>query len=253
METKKCSKCNETRNINLFGKIKGVPRYDCNLCRKAYREANKEHIREKQKEFYNKNKNELIIKNKEYRDANKEKINEQRKEYRNRDDVKEHIKAKNKEYLPIRKEKIKQRRLTDNNFRISEALRSKFHKFIKGQKTSISNYLGCDLNFYTKWIESNFTNEMSWDNYGKEWDMDHVIPTSILDFSNEKNIKFCYNWINFRPLKKSDNMSKSNKLYNNYILNQINDVKKYIKNNTNYEYQSLEEMQDWLRENTQVW
>ena len=164
-----------------------------------------------------------------WRNTNKIKINEQRKKYRNREDIKEHIKEKNKEYLPIRKEKIKQRRLIDNNFRISEALRSKFHKFIKGRKTSISNYLGCDLNFYIKWIESNFIDTMSWDNYGKEWDMDHVIPTSILNFSIEKNIKFCYNWTNFRPSKKSDNMSKSNKLYINYILNQINDVKKYIR------------------------
>ena len=252
METKKCSVCKKNRTIDLFGKLKDGLRYDCKLCRKAYREKNKEHIKNKQKEFYNKNKEELTIKNKDYRDANKIKINEQRKEYRNREDIKEHIKEKNKEYLPIRKEKIKQRRLIDNNFRISEALRSKFHKFIKGRKTSISNYLGCDLNFYIKWIESNFIDTMSWDNYGKEWDMDHVIPTSILNFSIEKNIKFCYNWTNFRPLKKSDNMSKSNKLYFNYILNQINDVKKYIKNNTNYEYQSLEEMQDWLRENTQV-
>ena len=98
----------------------------------------------------------------------------------------------------------------------------------------------------------NFYSKISWDNYGKLWDMDHVIPTSILDFTNENNIKFCYNWVNFRPLLKKDNIKKSNKIDLKYILNQIQDVKSYIINNTNYEYQGLAEMQDWLRENTQT-
>ena len=165
-----------------------------------------------------------------------------------------------KEYLPIRKDKIKEKRKNDLNFKLSEVLRSKFHKFVKGQKTSLSTYLGCSLEFLKKWFEYNFTTDMTWENYGVYWDIDHVIPTSIFDFSNINNIKLCYNWVNLRPLEKVKNISKSNKIDLIYINKQIEDVQAYISvdcsstknNNTNYEYQSLSEMKNWLREKTQV-
>lgn len=249
-EKKICTSCKEPRELVLFGKClstKDGLRYDCKICRKKYREENKEKIKEKQRLFYEKNKDTLIIKNKEYREKNKETINIQRKEYRNREEVKEHIKQKNIEYLPIKKMKIKEKRKNDINFRISESLRSKFHKFIKGKKTSLSKNLGCDLIFLKKWIEFNFTEEMTWDNYGK-WEIDHVIPLSKFNFSENNDIKICYNWTNLKPLIKKDNTSKSNKIIKTYIYDHINQAKEYIKQNTNFEYQTLEEMTEWLRE-----
>ena len=253
--SKKCSKCNINKENTLFGNLKSSKdglRHDCMECRKKYREENKESIKIQQSNYYMKNKEETLLKNKKYREEHKETINIQRKEYRNRENIKEHNKQKMKEYLPIRKAVIKEKRKSDLNFRLSEVLRSKFHKFIKGIKTSLSIYLGCSVEFLKKWLESNFYNNMSWDNYGLYWDIDHVIPVSAFDFSDENNIKLCYNWINLKPLEKMVNIKKSNKIDNVYIYKQINDVQKYLINNTDYEYQSLTEKHDWLREKTQV-
>ena len=46
--------------------------------------------------------------------------------------------------MPIKKIKIKERRKTDINFQLSEILRSKIHKMIKGSDTSYKNYIGCE-------------------------------------------------------------------------------------------------------------
>lgn len=254
--SKQCSSCKETRVLSCFGKLKTSKdglRYDCKICRKAYRDNNKELIKQSQQAYYLNNKEELLTKNKEYRINNIEKINEQRKKYRNRENIKEHVRLKNKEYLPIKKEKIKLRRKSDLDFRLSEVLRSKFHKFIKGKNTSLSKYIGCNIDFFKAWLESNFNENISWNNYGIYWDIDHVIPLSKFDFNNEVELQICYNWINLRPLEKKINILKSDKIDIEYINKHINNITIYKKNNTNYEYQSLTEMLDWLREKTQVW
>ena len=55
-----------------------------------------------------------------------------------------------------------------------------------------------------------------WNNYG-EWHLDHVKPCSSYNLTNETEIKECFNWKNYQPLWKKDNMSKSNKININYI------------------------------------
>ena len=103
---KKCCKCNNDRNLKDFGKMSSTKdglRYDCNCCRREYREQNKLIIQEKQKEYYLNNKDSLLEKNKQYRYNNVETINTQRKEYRMKPEIKEHIALKNREYLPKKK------------------------------------------------------------------------------------------------------------------------------------------------------
>ena len=61
---------------------------------------------------------------------------------------------------------------------------------------------------------------MSWNNYGKyssnneTWNIDHIIPQSLLPYSSmeEENFKKCWDLSNLRPLKSIENIRKSNKL-----------------------------------------
>ena len=249
--SKLCYKCNTERSIDQYGKLKSSPdglRYDCKICRKQYREQNKESITLKMKEYYNNNKSNLLVKNKEYRLINKNNIQHQRKEYRNRDEIKTHIKQKQKEYLPIRKEKIKTRRQTDLNFKVSEILRSKIHKFLKNQSTSFINLIECDLEFFKQWIEFRFEESMNWDNLGTVWQLDHIIPLSVFDMNNEFDTKICFHWTNFQPLFSNENRSKSNKLQLHYYFNNIVNVCRF---NSVYSkclgYQAVNESLQWLR------
>jgi hypothetical protein len=249
--TKKCCKCKLIFSFTYFGKLKSSPdgyRYDCKNCRKNYRESNKEQIQIKQKEFYEINKDKLLQKNKLYRLENQNKINEKRKEYRNRPEIKEHIKNKNIEYLPIRKENIKLKRQTDLHFQISEILRSKIHKMIKNKKTTYKNIIGCDLEFLKKWLEFRFDENMSWNNLGKIWQIDHILPISKFDFNNEQDINICFHWTNLQPLLCLENKSKSNKFELYHYFNNIVNINRFNTKYTNFlGYQTLNESLKWLR------
>lgn len=52
---------------------------------------------------------------------------------------------------------------------------------------------------------------MSWDNYG-EWHLDHVKPCASFDLSNQNDVQICFNWKNYQPLWRSDNIIKGNKV-----------------------------------------
>jgi hypothetical protein len=252
MEMKICCKCKNEKDLDCFGKLKNSPdslRYDCKDCRKEYNIKNKETIQIKNKEYYALNKSNLLIKNSEYRILNKQQISEQRQEYRNKEEIKLHIKQKNKEYLAIRKFKIKERRKNDSFFRVSEILRSKFNRAIKRNK--YSDFLGCDLQFFRCWIEYRFKSEMNWDNLGKIWQIDHILPINRFDFTINTDIKICFHWTNLQPLYTIENISKSDNIYFHYYFNNFISVFRYNSFNKKFiGYQAVNESLQWLRKTT---
>ena len=246
-----CCKCKLDQPLENFGKLsssKDGHRYDCNNCRKEYRQLNAFQIKEKQQEYYNSNKEKMLIKNKQYRIDNKSVIKEQKQLYRQRPEIKEHIKNKNKEYLPIKKEKIKMKRITDNSFRINETLRSKFNREIKRQK--YSDFIGCDIYFLKKWLEYQFTSEMNWENFGIYWNIDHILPISKFNFNNKEEISICFHWTNLQPLQKDENISKLNKVLMHYYFNNLVSVFRFNKKYKQFMgYQAVNESLQWLRNN----
>ena len=53
---------------------------------------------------------------------------------------------------------------------------------------------------------------MTWENQGSYWHVDHVLPVSSFDFTNEKNNKICTYLKNLRPLEAKEILSKHNKI-----------------------------------------
>ena len=68
--------------------------------------------------------------------------------------------------------------------------------------------------FYKQYLEAQFTPEMTWDNYGSYWEVDHIKSLFTFDFNNPDNIVKAFNYKNTRPLSKTENRSrpKSNKI-----------------------------------------
>lgn len=110
--------------------------------------------KEYNKKYYEANKSRILAKNAEYRVAHKVDIDAQRRRYRA--EHKQHIAEKNRQYLPTRKQRIKARRLKDPHFRISEVIRSKVHKVIKGMPTSYITLLGMDMDTFRDWMSFQF-------------------------------------------------------------------------------------------------
>lgn len=59
-------------------------------------------------------------------------------------------------------------------------------------------------------LESLFSIEMNWSNYGKYWQIDHIIPVSL--FKPESPIDIVNSLENLRPLEKTTNNLKKNKI-----------------------------------------
>lgn len=74
---------------------------------KEYRESNKERISERRKAYRDINKEKIAASDKEYRDANKEKIRQRKKAYREANS--EHVKRKKKEWQEANREKSRLR------------------------------------------------------------------------------------------------------------------------------------------------
>jgi hypothetical protein len=71
------------------------------------------------------------------------------------------------------------------------------------------NYLGCTIDEYRKHLESQFTEGMTWENYG-EWHVDHIKPSSSFDLTIQEEVLKCFHFTNTQPLWAEDNRNKSN-------------------------------------------
>lgn len=104
-----------------------------------------------------------------------------------------------------------------NEDKIHGNLRSKIHASIKRSKgvkksTRTVELLGCSLDEYKKYLSDRFTKGMTWDNYGKVWHIDHIIPIASFDFKDEHQLRQCFNYTNTRPLDAKENNFKRDKL-----------------------------------------
>ncbi len=141
---------------------------------------------------------------------------------------------KGKEYLaknrPARNNYIreykKKKRLEDPSFRIYENLRKRIWKVMaRGCKSSTSiNLLGCDLAQYKQWLEFTFTEDLTWDNYGSQWHIDHVIPISSFDLTIPEQQQAAFHWTNTRAASVKENLIKGSAIDNDLIAKIKEDV-----------------------------
>ena len=75
--------------------------------------------------------------------------------------------------------------------------------------------IGCDRETFMSHIEKQFTDGMTWENYGlKGWHIDHILPLSSFDLTIEDEIKKACHYTNLQPLWWEDNLKKGNKFEN---------------------------------------
>lgn len=106
--------------------------------------------------------------------------------------------------------------ISDKAFAFLSRIRDCIYKSIKKRrkyrKAGRSEYiLGCTYDFAHKHIENQFLPRMSWDNMDS-WHIDHHIPCSFFDLSDERQQRICNNWRNLKPMWATDNLSKKDKL-----------------------------------------
>ena len=72
----------------------------------------------------------------------------------------------------------------------------------------IDEFIGCTAGHLREWLESLFTPEMTWENRGTYWHVDHKLPLASFDLTDLEQVKHANNWLNLQPLEASENLRK---------------------------------------------
>lgn len=98
----------------------------------------------------------------------------------------------------------------DPNYKLGMQLRSRIRHAIKSKRAgSAVRDLGCSINELRFYLEGKFYGEMSWDGWGKVWELDHIKPLASFDLTNRKQFLQAAHYTNLQPLLKSEHWVKS--------------------------------------------
>ena len=131
------------------------------------------------------------------------------------------------------------KRNNDFNFKLSHNIRVRTRQAFISQNIKKLNktfdLLGCSQSFLRKWILYQLHANMTEENYGSVWTIDHCYPLSKTNLSNEIDIFKSSHWINLRPMYIKDNISKGSKIDNRLYLMQEVKAKYFLKLNNDQE------------------
>jgi hypothetical protein len=219
-KVKKCNKCNQLLEVNSFSKhstTKDKLKNSCKECNKKYIQN---YLSKNDNYIVQKEKNKVRNKNKYYSDVdykiqqnkNNKLFFEQNpdywKEYRekNREKINEYQRGRKEQTNQYRKQKRK----NDIEFKLKENIRSYVYQSLNQKNIfSFSTYLGCSIEDYRLYLESQFDENMSWSNYGVYWEIDHISPLHSFNLTIPSEIQKAFNYKNTQPLTIHENRSKS--------------------------------------------
>tara|TARA_Y100000389_G_C17272642_1_gene418825 strand:- start:49 stop:735 length:687 start_codon:yes stop_codon:yes gene_type:complete len=160
------------------------------------------------KRWVNKNKEKVVSYRKEWLEKNSEHRKNYMKEYRER----------NVNIIREQKRKYeKNRKDNDPFYKLCCYTRTAVYTCLK--ERSVDKYSNTfDILPYTleeliSHLENNFTEGMSWENYG-EWHVDHIKPMASFTFDTIDDDSFneCWSLSNLQPLWAKDNLSKGSNI-----------------------------------------
>ena len=136
-----------------------------------------------------------------------------------RNDCRSCIKMYDKNFYLRHKNKIIKRKTlycfnktrTNPLFRLERNLRRRITIAIeKGYKSgSAVRDLGCSIPELKQYIESKFYSNMSWDNWGSVWELDHINELHTFNLKNKKQFKHAVHYTNLQPLTVEDHKKKT--------------------------------------------
>ncbi len=114
---------------------------------------------------------------------------------------------------------MKNKRYTDFAYKIAFYQRSRIYVIFKKIKANKCDHtmtlLGCTGDIIIKWFQYMFNiidPTMTFQNHGIYWHIDHVIPCTLFDFSEDEEQRRCFHWTNLKPMNGKENISKGNRL-----------------------------------------
>jgi hypothetical protein len=160
------------------------------------------------KRTYHKHKEKKIEYHKKWSEKNRERLSEYHKQWRT-ENVDKWRKTK-RDY---------QQHLRDTNplYRLISYFRTAIYQVLKENNVEKNKHyfdvLKYDPEQLMEHLENQFTENMTWDNYG-EWHVDHVKPISSFSITEMGDEEFmeCWSLNNLQPMWGEENIRKSNKI-----------------------------------------
>lgn len=155
-----------------------------------------------QKRWYEKHKDEVALHWRNYWEANKEILLPRKLEWNkaNRDQINAWV---------------RNRRKADPMFRLTNSIRSAIGRSLRQNKDGQhwEDLVGYTLDDLRTHLERKFLSDMTWENYGSDWHVDHVRPVSSFYFTSPDDPDFreCWALPNLQPLWAHENHVKSSK------------------------------------------
>ena len=216
---KECNKCKVEKELSDFDRLsisKDGRRATCKSCMKQYRTENKAVVDAQQKQYAIDNREKRNEKAKLHYQANKEKHAERNRRWRqkNKEKIVEDRRRYNAENKEQRNAHLKKKR-EDPCIRLIQNMRSRMRLILLGESKSAptTTLLGCSPQEFRNYMEAQFTDGMTWNNYGLHgWHMDHITPLSIFNMKNPAEQRIAFHYMNYQPLWALDNIKKGNKV-----------------------------------------
>lgn len=195
----------------------------------AYRASRLDAIRAQQLEYRRSNRDELNRRSRERRAANIEECRAKDRARISTPQARSAAVAKTKRWVEANLERSRQwrrnRRRTriesDPTYKARIAMRRRFYMAVRNQAYDGWNIrsgqavrlLGCTMAQFVAYIESLWGDGMTWDNWTRDgWHIDHIVPLSAFDLSDEDQVKAACHYTNLRPLWAKDNLRKGAKV-----------------------------------------
>jgi hypothetical protein len=233
-KTKTCFDCKLSKNITSFTKSKACLDGYRNRCKECQNniQRSKAELRTVPVDLVSKTcktcKELKLIKNFSSNTAYKDSLEAECKicyrikqnEYNSNPEIRKRINEWNKIWTkkPENKLKIKKNRRkrykgyrNDIKFKILNALRRRISKFVSGKEKSAKTkeLLGCSLEEFKEYIESQFKPGMTWADHKIDgFHLDHVRCCASFNLLKKTEQRICFNWRNFQPLPAIENLRK---------------------------------------------
>jgi transcription elongation factor Elf1 len=203
------------RNKNIMSNLLFKGNVNCDNCGTNFKciKCLKNHFESKEnysKKYYQVNKEKIKKNQKTYYENNKEILNEKSIKYKTLYKLKniEKIKTRNNNYLNKKRNenpifKFKQSIRTNINI----AFKRGKNQYKKNSRTEV--ILGCTIEEFVVYIQSQFKKGMTLENHG-QWHLDHIIP--LASATTEDEIIKLNHYTNFQPLWAKENIIKRDKI-----------------------------------------
>lgn len=230
---RKCRACQETKEITDFPLDNGSRTLDCRICRNKRnaeianrkRKENPEFYRQKEREFYSKNRDKMRKKKLEWQKNNPEKTALIRKKTESKECNKERrrktaglYREKNRDnYRRYMREYRKRQIQINPYFELTDRIRHAIRRILEKKNSRSLSYTGCDSvrEFYEKLSEKTENKNWLMDGYS----LDHIFQVNWFSkFLNspeggndiEGFMKILHHHSNLRPIEKMLNSKRSN-------------------------------------------